>query len=202
MYRDWAAVTDVSCSLDLASQDWATCHHLKLGASLDPICLYKDGDSLTKTIGEDRMKLFMPLKSWFDNGIVIGAGSGHIAKLDSHASMNPWNPWLGMWITLTRQTEKGTVVNPAEALSREQAVRLYTINNAMIGFEEKIKGSLEAGKYADFIMVDRDILKCPVDDVKDTKVLWTMIGGKVVWQAHSEQLLSATQAGDVKNSTP
>jgi len=180
------------------AQNWAKCQHLKVGAELDPIVLYKDGYSLTQTIGEERMKLFMPLKTWFDSGIVIGAGSGHIAKLDSHASSNPWNPWLGMWITLTRQTEKGIVINADEILNREQAVRLYTINNARIGFEERTKGSLEPGKYADMIMIDRDILKCPVDDVKDTKVIWTMVGGKVVWQAHSEQLVSQSQFGEVQ----
>jgi predicted amidohydrolase YtcJ len=181
-----------------AAQNWARCQHLKVGAEMDPIVLYKDGYSLTQTIGQDRMKLFMPLKTWFDSGIVVGAGSGHIAKLDSHASMNPWNPWLGMWITLTRQTEKGIVINEDEILNREQAVRLFTINNAMINFEERTKGSIEPGKYADIIMVDRDILKCPVDDIRDTKVLWTIVGGKVVWQAHSEQLVSESQFGEAQ----
>jgi predicted amidohydrolase YtcJ len=180
------------------AQNWATCQHLKVGAELKPIVLYKDGYSLMQTIGQDRMKLFMPLKTWFNSGIVVGAGSGHLVKLDSHASLNPWNPWLGMWITLTRQTEKGIVINENEVLNREQALRLYTINNARISFEERTKGSLEPGKYADLIMVDRDILKCPVDDIKDTKVLWTIVGGKVVWQAHAEQILSQSQFGEVQ----
>ncbi len=166
------------------AQNWAKCEHLGVGAELQPIWLYKDGFSLTKTLGASRMKWFMPLKTWFEKGIVVGGGSDHIAKLDSHASTNPWNPWLGIWITLTRQTEQGTCVNPEEALTREQAVRFYTINNARLNFEDKIKGSLEPGKYADFIMIDRDILKCPVEDVKDTKVLLTMVGGKTVWEAH------------------
>jgi predicted amidohydrolase YtcJ len=87
-----------------------------------------------------------------------------------------------MWIALTRHTERGTVHNPKERLPREQAIRLYTINNARLTFDEAVKGSLEPGKYADLIMIDRDILKCPVNDVKNTKVLLTMIDGKVVWE--------------------
>jgi predicted amidohydrolase YtcJ len=87
-----------------------------------------------------------------------------------------------MWIALTRQTERGSVHEPSERLTREQAIRFYTINNARINFEERQKGSLERGKYADLIMIDRDITKCPVNDVRDTQVLLTMAGGKVVWE--------------------
>jgi predicted amidohydrolase YtcJ len=128
------------------------------------------------------MKWFLPLKSWFDHDLTIGGGSDHMVILDSMAATNPWNPWLGMWIALTRQTERGGVHNRKERLSREQAIRLYTINNARLTFDESVKGSLEAGKYADLIMIDRDILKCPIDEVKNTKVLLTMVNGKIVWQ--------------------
>jgi predicted amidohydrolase YtcJ len=102
--------------------------------------------------------------------------------LDSLDATNPWNPWLGMWVALTRQTERGGVHNPSERLTREQALRFYTINNAQLNFEEHQKGSLERGKYADLILVDRDITKCPVNDVRNTQVLLTMVGGKVVWE--------------------
>src|SRR5437899_7080619 len=106
--------------------------------------------------------------------------------LDSVDATNPWSPWLGMWIALTRQTESGVVHNPTERLTREQAIRFYTINNARLNFEESKKGSLEPGKYADLILIDRDILKCPVNDVRTTKVLLTMVGGKVVWETKSK----------------
>jgi hypothetical protein len=78
--------------------------------------------------------------------------------------------------------EQGGVHNPAERLTREQAIRFYTINGARLNFEETRKGSLEPGKYADLIMVDRDLLQCPIDDVRATQVLLTMVGGKVVWE--------------------
>src|SRR6476620_2558771 len=101
---------------------------------------------------------------------------------DSLTSINPWNPWLGMWVALTRKTERDGVLVPDERLTREQAIRLYTINNAYLTHEEKVKGSLEVGKLGDLILIDLDVLTCPVKDVAGTKVLLTMVGGKVVYE--------------------
>ena len=82
-------------------------------------------------------------------------------RYDPLDSTNPWSPWLGIWETLTRKLERGGVLEPTEALTREEAIRLYTINNAYLAKEEKVKGSLETGKLADFIIVDRDVLDLP-----------------------------------------
>jgi predicted amidohydrolase YtcJ len=167
-----------------SERNFLRCRELGIVADIQPAWLYKDGASLLKTLGEPRMKWFQPLRSWFDNGLTIGGGSDHMVMLDSLTSVNPWNPWLGMWVALTRQTELGRVHNPQERLTRQQAIRFYTINNARINFEEREKGSLERGKYADLIMIDRNILKCPVDQIKTTRVLMTVVGGKTVWEAN------------------
>ncbi len=103
-------------------------------------------------------------------------------RFDPINSTNPWDPWLGIAVALHRTTERGTVLFPEEALTREQAIRLYTINNAYITHEEKKKGSLEVGKLGDLILIDRDVLTCPVKDVAGTQVLMTVVGGKVVWE--------------------
>ncbi len=73
-------------------------------------------------------------------------------------------------------------LHPEEALTREQAIRFYTINNAYLLFLEDQIGSLEAGKLADFIVLDRDFLTCPVDEIRDMKVLRTYLGGKLVFE--------------------
>ncbi len=127
------------------------------------------------------MRWFQPYKTWLEY-TTIGGGSDHMVKLDSLEATNPWNPWLGMWVTLERQTERGLVLTPDERLTREQAVRLYTINNAYLNGEEKTKGSLEVGKAGDLIMIDRDILTCPANEVRGVKVLLTVVGGKVVYE--------------------
>ena len=87
-----------------------------------------------------------------------------------------------MAVAIHRTTERGTVLFPEESLNREQAIRLYTINNAFITHEEKTKGSLEVGKLGDLILIDRDVLTCPADDIRDTKVLLTVVGGKVAYE--------------------
>ena len=77
------------------------------------------------------MRWFQPYKTWLEY-TTIGGGSDHMIKLDSLEATNPWNPWLAIWVTLERQTERGGVLTPDERLTREQAMRLYTINNAYL----------------------------------------------------------------------
>jgi hypothetical protein len=103
-------------------------------------------------------------------------------KIGSLRSNNPYNPFLAMWTTLVRRprwTEKPLI--PEESITREQAIRFYTINNAYLTFEEKEKGSIESGKLADLVVIDRDILRCPADEVKDVTVERTYLGGKLVY---------------------
>ena len=164
-------------------ENFEKCKRLGISADIQPAWLYKDGASLLKTLNKRRMENFQPLKTWFDNGLVVGGGSDHMVQLDSIDSTNPWNPWLGIWVAVTRQTERGGIDKPQERLTREQVIRFYTVNNAHLNFEEKKKGSLEPGKLADVIMIDRDIGKCPAEQIRDTKVLLTMVGGKIVWEA-------------------
>jgi predicted amidohydrolase YtcJ len=71
---------------------------------------------------------------------------------------------------------------PEERLSIREALTLYTRNGAYAGFEEKDKGTLEAGKLADFIVVDRDLLSIPTDELKDVKVLATYVGGEKIYE--------------------
>ena len=61
-----------------------------------PVWLYKNGANLVKTLGEQQMKWFLPLKTWLDSGLMIGGGSDHLGSLDSIDSANPWNLSLGL----------------------------------------------------------------------------------------------------------
>jgi predicted amidohydrolase YtcJ len=157
------------------------CKELGVCADVQPAWLWKDGATLNRVLDAKRIRWFQPYKTWLEY-TTIGGGSDHMIRLDSLEAVNPWNPWLGIWVTLTRGTERGEPLRPEERLTREQALRLYTINNAYLNREEKEKGSLEAGKLADMILVDRDVLTCPVAGVRETKVLWTMVGGKMVFE--------------------
>ncbi len=153
----------------------------RLGVLVDiqPAWLYLDTRTLVAQFGYDRLRYFQPLRSIFDAGGIAGGGSDHMQKIGSLRSINPYNPFLGMWITITRRAKwyEG-VLHPEEALSREQAVRFYTVNNAFLLSREKEVGSIEEGKFADLAVLDRDILTCPVDQIRDTQVVRTFLNGK------------------------
>jgi predicted amidohydrolase YtcJ len=157
------------------------CKALGVCADVQPAWLYKDGHTLQRVLGPQRMRWFQPYKSWLEF-TTIGGGSDHMIRYDPIDATNPWNPWLGMWEAVTRKLERGGIHQPDEALSREQAIRLYTINNAYLHHEEADKGSLEVGKLADLILIDRDVLSCPEDDIRATVVRLTVVGGKVVYE--------------------
>lgn len=156
---------------------------LGIVVDLQPDWLWLDGATLQKQFGNQRTRYFQPYKSLFEAGVPVGGGSDHMQKIGSFRSINPYNPFLGMWITLTRQPRwTDQPLHPEQRITREQAIRLYTINNAYLTFGEKEKGSLEAAKLADLIVLDRDILTCPVDEIKAIQVERTYLGGKLLYE--------------------
>jgi predicted amidohydrolase YtcJ len=156
----------------------------QLGAVIDlqPIWFHLDGHTLLKQFGNERMSRFQPLRAIFDAKVPVGGGSDHMQKIGSLRSINRYNPWLGMWIAVSRQCQfLDQPLHPEGSITREEAIRLYTINNAQVLFVEKECGSLEPGKRADFIVLDRDVLTCPLDDFRTTQVLETWLDGKRIW---------------------
>lgn len=158
----------------------------ELGVCLDiqPAWLYLDTRTLVSQFGYDRLRYFQPLKSLFAAGVIAGGGSDHMQKIGSLRSINPYNPFLGMWTSIARNARwyEGRL-HPEEALSREQAIRLYTWNSAYVLRRENDLGSIEPGKLADFIIIDQDLMSCPLDAIKETKVLATYLGGVKVYEA-------------------
>jgi predicted amidohydrolase YtcJ len=126
--------------------------------------------------GPERVRWSYPAKSYFDNGIVVSGGSD--------VYVTPISPWWGIWAAVVRREMKsGQVLAPEERVPVRQALQMYTINGAFAGFEEKLKGSLETGKLADFVILDRNPLEIPVDELKDVKVLATFVGGEPIYDS-------------------
>jgi predicted amidohydrolase YtcJ len=120
-----------------------------------------DGDIWESTV---------PLRWWIDGGMVIAQGSDA-----AH-----FNPLFQIWESLVRVDGRTgeSLMAPPKSVIREEAIRLYTRNGAsVLQWQDRI-GSIEAGKYADFVVLDRDILACEVDDIRDARVLATCVAGE------------------------
>ena len=92
---------------------------------------------------------------------------------------------LSMYCAVTRKDEHLKPEggwHPQEAMTREEALRSYTNWAAYAAFEEQLKGSIEPGKLADFVVIDRDYMKCPEEEIKDICSLQTVVGGEVVYE--------------------
>jgi predicted amidohydrolase YtcJ len=149
---------------------------------VQPAWLYLDTRTLNKHFGYDRLRYFQPLRSLFEAGCIAAGGSDHMQKIGPVRSINPYDPFLGMWTTITRRAKwYEDRLHPEEALNCRQAIRFYTINCAKALFQDKYVGSLEKGKLADFIVLDTDLLTCPADDIRNAKVISTYMDGRCVF---------------------
>jgi predicted amidohydrolase YtcJ len=100
---------------------------------------------------------------------------------DPILSCNPYNPFLGLYNLVARKTENGETILPEQKVSRERALKMYTIEGAFASFDEKEKGSLEVGKLADLAVLSKDFLTCPEEEILSIESELTMVGGKVVY---------------------
>jgi predicted amidohydrolase YtcJ len=108
--------------------------------------------------------------------------SGAVVTNGTDAPVERVDPIASFYSSVTRKTATGEAFYPEQAMSRVEALRSYTLNNAFAAFEEDKKGSITVGKLADITILDQDILTIPSDQIKDTKVLYTIIGGRVLYQ--------------------
>lgn len=151
-------------------------------ANMQPNWLQLDGATLMKHFGQERTAWFQPFRVLFDRKVMVGGGSDHMQRIGSFRSVNQYNPFLGMWTAIARTPRwMETPFHPEQAITREEAIRLYTINNAYLTFSEAERGSIEPGKLADLIIVDRDLLECPIEDLPQAQVLETYLGGTRVY---------------------
>ena len=145
----------------------------ELGVVVDiqPAWLYLDTRTLAAQFGYDRLRYFQPLQEPLRRrACIAGGGSDHMQKIGSLRSINPYNPFLGMWVAITRTGQGLRRAAPPrggpDAASRRSASTRST-TPACCSWRTEV-GSLEAGKLADFVVIDRDLLTCPEDEIKDT----------------------------------
>jgi predicted amidohydrolase YtcJ len=132
------------------------------------------GDQHRSFMGMERMKRYMPMKSFKEMGIV--------ASGNADWPVCSANVFEGIHVCVNRTSETGQDLSQSQAISVMDAIRVYTWNGAYITFEEDIKGSIEEGKLADMAVLDTDILTCDPSEIVKTKVLTTILDGKVIYQ--------------------
>ena len=130
----------------------------KLGVPIDtqPAWYYKDADALLPALGAPRLEHFIGIRTWLDAGAHVAINTDHMFGLDPNTSLNPFNPFLTIATAVTRRTEGGQVIGPNETITRQQALRMMTIEAARLSFDEARKGSIEVGKLADLTMLSAD----------------------------------------------
>ena len=138
-------------------------------ASCQPPFINSEYNWIAKRIGNDRCKYTYPMKSIVNAGVLLASGSDCPVE-DPH-------PILGLHALVTRNS-----FVPEECLSMEEALKSYTINAAYAAFEEKIKGSIEVGKFADLVILDKNPLQTSKDKIREITILETIIKGKTVFK--------------------
>ncbi len=136
--------------------------------------MYGIGDQYAENFGPERSQWLHPHKTMQEMGIIAGG--------NNDCPITFYSPFKQIYTAVTRKTETGQVVGPREAISVMDAIRVYTWNGAYLAKEEHVKGSIETGKLADMIVLDRDILSVPTEELKDTEVVTTIVDGKTVFQ--------------------
>jgi len=160
----------------VALEDIPRIAELGLIASMQPIHATSDMNMAEDRVGPERIKGGYAWRRMLDAGVVLAAGSDFPVELP--------NPFLGLYAAVTRQDSQGMPEGGwygDQALTREEALHSFTLAAAYAAHQEERLGSLEPGKWADFIVIDRDFFEVPAAEIDDIRVLETRVAGRQVY---------------------
>ena len=136
---------------------------------------YANADGMEKRLGPARLERAVPMRELLDAGLVVSGGSDWPGA--------PNNPFVNIYFYVTRKTLNGRTVGAAQRISRLEALRVMTLNNAYLTFEERVKGSIAAGKLADFVVLSDDPLTVPEARILTIRPLATFVGGRKLYSS-------------------
>lgn len=157
--------------------DFARFARLGVIASVQPYHAIDDGRWAEGRIGPERCRTTYPFRSFLDHGVITCFGSDW--------TVGPLNPLEGIYAAVTRRTTDGKNPDgwiPQEKITVEEALRAYTVTNAYAAFEERDKGSIVPGKFADLVVLSKNILTIPPEEIARVVVDLTVVDGTVVYQ--------------------
>jgi predicted amidohydrolase YtcJ len=153
-------------------------HARSLGVRVDTqsAFLWDKASTIARFLGKETADRAIPARDMIDH-----MGLNAVAQGTDYP-INPLSPFINMYISITRKDVSGTVYGPTQAISREEALRLYTSSASWYSFSEHKTGSIEVGKLADLAILSDDLLTIDEENIKDIVVLKTMAGGRVVYE--------------------
>lgn len=157
-------------------QDLPRFKELNIIASMQPTHATSDKNMAEDRVGSERIKGAYAWQTLLGQGTVVASGSDF--------PVESANPFLGLYAAITRKDIEGNPLGgwyANEAMTREQTLRSFTLDAAYAGFQEDVLGSLEEGKWADFIIIDRDIMRVEDSEIWQTEVLQTWVAGEPVF---------------------
>lgn len=134
---------------------------------------YSRAATMVRRLGRTRAERAVPMRELLDHGLVVSGGSDWPGA--------PNNPFVNMYYYVTRQTQQLGAMGLAQKITRQEALRVMTLNNAYLTFEEDMKGSLETGKLADFVILSANLLEVPEEKILGITALATYVGGHQVY---------------------
>jgi predicted amidohydrolase YtcJ len=128
---------------------------------------------MAKYWGRARAEQVTPVRTFLEQGFLVAGGTD--------SPVIPYNPFWAMYHFITRDTISDGVYGANQRIAREDALKLFTINNARLSLEDNVKGSIESGKLADLVVLSADYLSVPEKQIESIKPVATMIGGRFVY---------------------
>ncbi|MFA7418453.1 MAG: amidohydrolase [Melioribacteraceae bacterium] len=160
----------------LSEKDVYRFAHLGVIAAMQSVHCTSDMGFVPERLGKKRAKEGAYVwKKLINSGVVICNGTD--------APVEDVDPIECFYSAVTRKDGNGNVFYPEQKMTRLEALKSYTVNGAYASFEEDAKGTIERGKYADLVVLSKDLLNCSDEEIKNTKVLYTIINGKVTYEA-------------------
>jgi predicted amidohydrolase YtcJ len=144
-------------------------------ASIQGIHCTSDAPFVIKRLGEERARTGAYMwRAFMNAGVLVNNGTD--------VPVEDADPIPNFYASVTRQLKDGSTFYPEQKMTRSEAIYSYTMANALAQFQEKELGSISVGKYGDLVMLSNDLLKCSDADILNTKVLMTVVGGKVLYK--------------------
>lgn len=141
-----------------------------------PSFIYYNGDRYLSYVPQEQVPWLYPIGSLHRQGIKVA--------FSSDAPVAAPDPVMGLYASVARLAVEGKDITPLELVTLPEAMQMYTYNGAYASFEEKVKGSIEAGKLADLVLLRPGPLETGLKNIRDVKMLLTVLGGEIVYEGH------------------